>query len=226
MRLWKFFYRLIAALGLLLSITLANPLCAGARVLFLPRREVTRTVTPSWDERYQAGHRKSEPSKLLFELSRLLPSSGRALDVACGAGRNSAYLAQRGLDVTAVDLSLPALEEGRELARRKNVRVDWVQADLERFLLPSARFDLVVVFYYRYTALYSRLRETLKPGGMLVYQTFTLEQLKFAFGPRNPAHLLTPGELLQVFGDWNVLFYRETSVGQGIASLAARKGTT
>lgn len=178
----------------------------------------------TWDARYRAQPPRSEPSELLAELCGILPTSGRALDLACGGGRNSVYLAERGLRVTAVDGSLTALRQGRELAREKNVRVAWVQADLERFPLPSAAFDVAIVFYYRDPALYPRLRETLRPRGLLIYQTFTQEQLKFDCGPRNPAHLLEKGELLEAFPSWDVIYYRETSAERGVASLVARKG--
>lgn len=180
-------------------------------------------MTPSWDERYQIKAPSTEPSELLQKFSRVLPSSGHALDLACGGGRNSVFLAQCGLRVVAVDRSRPALEQGGELARQKNVQVEWHQADLEWFEFPPSAFDVVVVFYYRDPELYRRLRATVRPGGLVIYQTFTREQLRFDTGPRNPAHLLDKGELLVAFSGWDVIYYRETSAERGVASLVARK---
>jgi tellurite methyltransferase len=164
-----------------------------------------------------------EPAELLTGFASLLPSSGRALDLACGAGRHSLFLAGRGLRVVAVDRSLAALEEGRELARLRGLRVDWVRADLENFPLPTEAFDFIVCFYYRDPALYTRLRAALRPGGLIVYETYTREQVCFSSGPRNPAHLLEPGELLDAFNGWDVIFYHETRVARGVARVVARK---
>jgi tellurite methyltransferase len=183
----------------------------------------SKPVTPTWDERYRKRPASTEPSALLRQFSEILPSQGTALDLACGAGRNSVFLAQRGLRVTGVDSSREALEKGRELALQSAVEAEWVEADLESFELPHAAFDLAIVFYYRDPRLYPRLRAAVRPGGLVIYQTFTREQLKFETGPRNPEHLLAPGELIGAFGGWDVVFYRETIFEQGLASLVAQK---
>jgi tellurite methyltransferase len=177
----------------------------------------------SWDERYGEKPAGSEPGDLLVGFSALLPSGGRALDLACGGGRNALYLAQCGLRVVGVERSWKALEQGRELAHQKNLPVDWVQADLENFAIPRAAFDVVVCFYYRDPGLYAKIRQALRSGGLLFYETFTRDQLRLASGPRHPAHLLGPGELLEAFGDWDVIFYRETWIECGAAALVARK---
>lgn len=163
------------------------------------------------------------PAELLVRCSSLLPSAGRALDLACGRGRHSLFLAERGLRVVAIDRSPTRLQEGRELARLRNLQVDWVCADLENFALPVHAFDLIVCFYYRDPALYAPLRAALRPAGLMVYETFTRWQLRFASGPRNSAHLLEPAELLHAFGDWDVIFYRQTQCERAAASLVARK---
>ncbi|MBI1984082.1 MAG: class I SAM-dependent methyltransferase [Acidobacteria bacterium] len=163
------------------------------------------------------------PAELLVGFSTLLPPRGRALDLACGSGRHSLFLAARGLRVVAIDRSQTALQEGRELALRRGLRVDWVRADLENYPLPSQAFDVIVCFYYRDPALYAPLRRALRPAGLLVYETYTREQLRFSSGPRNPTHLLEPTELLTAFADWNVIFYQERMFERGVASLVARK---
>jgi SAM-dependent methyltransferase len=122
-----------------------------------------------------------------------------------------------------VDRSRAALEQGRELARANRVDVDLIQADLDAFHLPANAFDVVICTYYRNPALYAQMRSALKPDGLLVYQTFSREQLGFATGPANPAHLLAPGELILAFEDWNIMLYRETWIGRGMATLIARK---
>jgi tellurite methyltransferase len=109
------------------------------------------------------------------------------------------------------------------LALTKCATVEWVQADLENFCLPTMTFDVVVCTYYRDPKLYPQIRNALKPNGLLVYQTFSREQLRFGTGPANPEHLLGPAELFLAFKDWRIFFYRETWIGRGIATLIARK---
>jgi len=176
-----------------------------------------------WEERYRNSSGATAPSELLLRFSNFLPRQGRALDLACGAGRNSVYLADRGLRVVGVERSWAALEKGRELARERRCAVQWNQADLERFWFPPQTFDIIACFYYRDPAIYPWLSAALRPGGLLFYETFTWEQFGSPGRPRNPAHLLRPGELLQAIGDWEVLFYRETWGDRAVAALVARK---
>lgn len=122
-----------------------------------------------------------------------------------------------------VDRTWDALRQGRELAAQRHADVAWVRADLRRFSLSGAASDVIVSFYFREAALYPLIRESLRPGGLMFYETFTTEQLRFEDGPRSPAHLLEPGELLRMFGDWDVIFYREVWLERGIAALVARK---
>lgn len=163
------------------------------------------------------------PSRLLIALSDLLPRVGLALDLACGGGRNSVYLARRGLQVVGVDRAWEGLQRGKELAVQAGVTVSWVRADLEGFHTPSETFDVIVCFYYRDPSLYPIIRASLHRGGLLIYQTFTHDQVRFSKGPKNPAYLLGPGELLNAFGDWNIVSYRETWSDRGEAALVARK---
>ncbi len=163
------------------------------------------------------------PAELLTRFASHFPPGGRALDLACGAGRHSLFLAEQGLRVVAVDRSAAALDEGREQARLRGLRVDWVRADLENFPLPAEAFDLIVCFYYRDPVIYAPLRAALRPAGLIVYETYTRDELRFSSGPRNPAHLLATGELLDAFGGWDVTFYRETRLERGVACIVARK---
>lgn len=181
------------------------------------------TSSASWDERYRQKPAPVEPSEFLVELGHLLPAQGRSLDLACGGGRNSVFLAEHGLRAVGIDRSWHVLQQGRELAARRQVSVSWIQADLERFSLPHAAFDVILCFYYRDPRLYAAIRVALRPGGLLFYESYTREQLRLSEGPRNPAHLLEPGELLKAFYDLHLVFYRETWSERGLASLVARK---
>lgn len=164
-----------------------------------------------------------QPSALLVRFGQLLPHSGLALDVACGYGQNTLYMARHGLTSTGFDLSMKTLAAGREAAARSDLKVSFVQVDLTRFSLPRNTFSVVICFKYRDPQLYPTLRATLRPGGLLVYETYTVEHLKYGRKPLSPAHLLARNELLHAFADWEIIYYREVWTGRGVASLLARK---
>jgi tellurite methyltransferase len=194
-----------------------------------------------WDAKYRLAAEAPlpEPASIVMELLPLLPR-GPALDIACGAGRHTLLLAERRQHVTAVDWSGPGLDllEVRARAVRVSIHrvntvekigkslhggLDLVHADLERLYLPEDSFDLILCLQYLQRSLFPQIVRALRPGGVLLFETFTLAQLEFAGGPRNPEHLLEAGELREAFPELHVIFYRELSAGQGIASLVARK---
>jgi tellurite methyltransferase len=138
-----------------------------------------------------------------------LPAGSSALDLACGAGRNAVYLALCGFQVTAIDILPDALARVRDLAARCGVEVNCVQRDLQ---FPGAmddlNADLVLVVRYLDRSVFSPLQRAVRPGGMLVYETFTAEQAETGH-PRNPKFLLERDELRHAFPDLQTLFYRE-----------------
>ncbi len=164
-----------------------------------------------WDEKYRnkkfmAG---KKPNAFLRQSIHLLPK-GKALDLACGDGTNAVFLAQQGFSVEAVDISLAGLKMARRLAQEKKVNVKFRQADLATFPLPSAHYDLIIVLYFLSRRLIPRIRKALKPGGMILFETYTTEQGGCGNGgPRKGSYLLQPNELLRLFGGLRILFYRE-----------------
>lgn len=165
----------------------------------------------------------TEPSALLVRFSDFLPHAGLALDLACGCGRNTLYLARQGLAATGVDRSLKSLSVGREEAFRSGIQASFVQADLTRFALPANVLSVVICFKYRNREFYPSIRAALRPGGLLIYETYTREHGFYGLKPRNPEHLLERNELYQAFSDWEIIYYREVWAGRGTASLVARK---
>jgi tellurite methyltransferase len=165
----------------------------------------------------------TEPSSLLVCFSGFLPHNGLGLDLACGYGRNTLYLARQGLNVIGIDLSMNGLIAGREDAVRQNLQVSFVRADLTRFALPTNAFSAVICFKYRDRNCYPSIRAALRPRGLLIYETYTFEHHRFGHNPLDPAHLLERNELLQAFSDWEIIFYHEVWRGRGTASLVARK---
>ena len=133
------------------------------------------------------------------------------LDLACGDGRNGIFLAQKGLRVTCCDVSQRALDRVRRAASKYGVEIELRQKDLEAEQgdpLPVDFYGGIVVFRYLHRPLIPSLKKALKNGGVLIFETFTIEQPRFG-KPHNPDYLLRPGELLTWFGDWQLIHYFE-----------------
>jgi SAM-dependent methyltransferase len=167
-----------------------------------------------WDRRYHEEPRLAslEPAAFLVAHARELPPRGRALDVACGAGRNAIFLAERGLETVGMDVSPVGLELARGAAARRGVALELVAADLaspEREL-PRNAFDVVACIHYLERSIFTALEDALRPGGLLVFETFTRDQLAFPEAhPRREEFLLAPNELLHAFPRLHVVLYSE-----------------
>ena len=128
--------------------------------------------------------------------------TGRALDLGCGEGRNTVWLAEQGWHVTAVDFSEAGLEKARELARVRKVEVNWVLADVTAFRPSPASCDLVLICYLQLPALERRAvlahaHDALVPGGTLLYIGHDLSNLRQGWGgPQDPSVLCTPAEIV------------------------------
>lgn len=150
-----------------------------------------------WNTRYADGAYESRrhPSPFLEQIAHLLPVNGRALDLACGAGRNAMYLAHRGLNVDAVDISRVALERARADAGELPIR--WLERDLDDGFEAAVDYDLIVNIRYVNLSLVSKLIESLRPGGVLVIEQH-LATAADVVGPKNPGYRVDEGELGRV----------------------------
>jgi len=186
-----------------------------------------------WDKRFA---RKEfalgkEPNLFLKKNIRLLPR-GRALDIATGEGRNAAFLAQKGFEVDAVDISQKGLRKARELAREKGVKVNLLLVDLDHYQIEKDRYDLIADFYFLERPLIPKIRKGLKRGGKVIFETYILEHRGLATGgPKQTKYFLKPNELLRLFKGFRILFYREGIFREGgrrkaVASLIAEKRQT
>jgi SAM-dependent methyltransferase len=153
----------------------------------------------------------------------------RAMDVACGTGRDSVYLALEGYAVLAVDLLPDALQRAAGLASRAGVQIQTAVIDLEHgAALPSGEFNLLTVFRYLHRPLFPALRNAVAPGGYVVYETFHDRNREAGQRPQNPAHLLQTGELARAFEGFEILIARDAVERDGrfFSSLLARLPAT
>jgi len=154
----------------------------------------------------------------------LLPK-GRALDVAMGKGSNAVFLARMGYDVEGVDISPEAVSHALEEARKAKVTIKAEVADLEgEYVIRKGSYDVIICFRYLQRSLIPQIKDGLRRGGMVVYETFTVDQVRFG-KPRNPDYLLKYNELLHMFLDFRCRFYQEgiLETRKAIARLIAEK---
>ena len=179
-----------------------------------------------WNARYREGGRASfeQPRAFLVEQAALLPRHGLALDLAMGLGGNASFLQDFGLQVIGADISEVAVRQ----AKRRLPDLMAVVADLTRFYLPPAHFDVILTFYYLQRELWPEISAALRPGGLLIYETLS-QEMRSVHPEIEPGYLLAPGELRGAFPNLETLVYREGWVEhehghfKAIASLVARR---
>ncbi len=165
-----------------------------------------------------------EPAQFLVDNIALLPK-GRALDVAMGAGQNAIYLAKMGFEVEGVDISPEAVSSALELVRNSLVNLRTQGADLENnYHIKKGSYEVIICFNYLQRSLIPQIKDGLRKGGMVVYETFIVDQARFG-KPKNPDYLLRHNELLDMFRDFRCLRYREGIVEgrKAVASIIAEK---
>jgi SAM-dependent methyltransferase len=163
-----------------------------------------------WDERYRSGDRSKEdletaPNPLLAETaSKLTP--GKALDLACGTGRNAIWLAKHGWQVTAVDGASSAIEILRTRAADRRVTVETHVGDLEKddYRIEPVSRDLIAMCFYLQNSLFEPVKQGVRPGGVVLVIVHIA-----APGEAPTEHQLRPGELATHFRGWEILYSYE-----------------
>lgn len=169
-----------------------------------------RSERLQWDARYRSGARPHDggPSGILRRWLPRLPR-GRALDLATGLGRNALYLAAAGYRVDAIDISAVGLQKAAARARRRGLRIRWIEADLDTYALPKNRYAVVVNAFFLKRRLIRALKASTRPGGVILMETH-LTVPRPDGGPRaGSRNRLKPGELRRWFRDWEVLDLEE-----------------
>lgn len=192
-----------------------------------------------WETRYATPEYAfgTEPNDFLRSCRSLLPSSGRALAVADGEGRNGVWLAQQGLDVLSIDFSPSAQNKARALAAERHVNVNFVQTDVHQWDYPDAVFDVVVEIFTQFSSPAERalkwagMRRALKSGGLLIVQGYMPKQLEYGTGgPKQLENLYTHAILEAAFSDFRSLDIteeeREIHEGASHSGMSAVIGLT
>jgi len=161
-----------------------------------------------WDGIYKNRFSVPESAEVLEKHLALLPTYGKALDLACGFGHNAMLLAEQGLTVDAWDISGVALAQLDAEARKRRLTVMTRQCLINEALLKNNRYDVIVVSRFLDRSLCNAIMAALKPAGLLFYQTF-IRNKPDTSGPSSPEYLLESNELLRLFAPLNVLYYQE-----------------
>jgi SAM-dependent methyltransferase len=174
--------------------------------------------TGTWNRRFaEAGYLfGTAPNEWLREHAAVWKAGDRVLCVADGEGRNSVWLAGRGLVVDAFDIAEVGVAKARRLAAEQGVSVNFTVADCDGYPWQTAAFDGVAAIFVQFAdpdlreRLFARIVQSLKPGGTLVLQGYTPPQLEFRTGgPPLASHLYTEAMLRNVFADLDILTLRE-----------------
>ncbi len=168
------------------------------------------TIEAKWDLNYEKNN-ISLPADVLLENVFLLPKKGSALDLACGLGANALFLAEKGLHTHAWDISTVALERLQLNAQHKQLKVLTRHVFLEPDVLPKNTFDVIVITRFLDRKLSNAIMESLKPNGLLFYQTYVRDKLA-SVGPNNPSFLLARNELIHLFKPLKIVLYKENNL--------------
>jgi len=169
-------------------------------------------VISKWNQLYSQSDQVCYPGiQVLTENSFLLPTTGTALDLACGLGANAVFLAGLGLAVTAWDISSVAIDKLTTYAAQQGLNINACQEKIVADSFNECCFDVIVVSRFLDRTLSDAIIGALKPDGLLFYQTFTQEKV-IPKRPNNPGYLLAENELLALFSPLRVVFYRENAL--------------
>jgi len=177
-----------------------------------------------WDAKYGVSEyiTSKEPCEWLNSNAGYLHGKGLALDIASGEGRNAIFVAEKGYQTLAIDASAVGLDKTRALAEEKGITIETRVVDLDNWKFEQDAFDLVLCFNFLDRRIFPGIKNTLKPGGLLFYETFTVDYLKYSNFKRE--WVLKHNELLDAFSEFRILRYREIDHNnKAFASLVALK---
>ncbi|MDF9392470.1 MULTISPECIES: class I SAM-dependent methyltransferase [Methylococcus] len=169
----------------------------------------TETTRRKWDRIYREWKAPfPDVATVLSQNEHLLPAGGRALDLACGLGSNALFLARRGFEVDAIDISEAGIEALAHTARMEGLPIHARVGDVMECQWATEHYDVVVVTRFLERTLVRAIVDALRPGGLLFYQTF-VKSKSSDYGPSNPRFLLHDNELIRLFDGLLIRYYRD-----------------
>jgi len=187
-----------------------------------------------WDKRYDTEGYVfgTEPSRFLTLNSEHLNAGDTVLAVADGEGRNSVFMAEQGMRVTAMDSSSVGLDKARRLAKSRNVEVNFQLADLKGYDWGAAQYDVVAAIFIQFAdpafraEIFDGMERAVRPGGVLMLHGYTPKQVEYGTGgPPDPALLYTREMLAERFAGWDILrlvdYEAELQEGPGHSGMSA-----
>lgn len=170
---------------------------------------MSKTDREKWDQRYsEDSYRKNNPVSLVSDWLPKVPL-GKALDVACGAGRNAIFLARSGFRVDAIDISVVGLERARQNAAEQGFEINWIEHDLDRAFDFDQDYDLILVMWFVNLEMVRRLCDCLRPGGFLICEEHLITD-EAVIGPANDDYRVAPGALRNAVDGLDLLLYEES----------------
>lgn len=178
-------------------------------------------VRKKWNERYEKAYVPNQVIDVLELNQHLLSGKGKSLDFACGLGGNALRMAELGYESHAWDISDSALEKSHEFAQERKLKLITKQCDVSQEILPVESFDVIIISRFLLRENVPSLIASLKPEGLIFYQTFiqpfiqdeTKQSLnESSTGPKNKHYRLERNELLSLFSELNICYYREEGI--------------
>lgn len=179
-----------------------------------------------WNDAYKnADIKQATPASILKDHAYLLPvnlppHSGEALDLACGRAGNAIFLAKKGFEVDAIDISAVVLKELTTFVQQKKLSINCIERDIEKDGLTVKKYDVIIVSYFLNRQLFPQIVNALKPNGVLFYQTWSQLSCDKS-GPSNPDFRLKEAELLTLSKPLRIIYYQENGT-QGDISQGPR----
>ncbi len=164
----------------------------------------------AWNNRY---NKKSyvygkAPAKFLAENFSYIKNESTILDMGMGEGRNAVFLAQKGHNVTGIDISSVAIDKAKKLSKELGVKIKTIEASLDTYKIEKESLDVIVCFYYLDRKLIKKMKEWLKPEGLIIFEAHHIRERQKKFHQKNPkSYYLKDKELLNLFKDMTVLKY-------------------
>ncbi len=195
--------------------TLAREAISGSRFELLTGvKKGTENAPPVkgyWDKKF-AGEKYiygKAPAKFLAKNYDYIPSGARVLDIGMGEGRNAVFLATKGYKVTGIDISQVAIQKARFLAKEFGVRIDTIHKSMKDLKIKHGTIDAIICFYYVDREIVKTLMDWLRPGGVLIFEAYSINQKTLNNMDEDDSYLLRESELLTLFPGFRILKYAE-----------------